>query len=137
MGETSTTDYGLNLYRYLESVWDSLGETRGGWCRMTGMADSTVLRWMQGYAPSLENMMTVANALGVSLPQVLYISGYLNEKDIKVHAAPKPSRPTVSDAIELDNTITEQERVALRMLHEAFGAAADGKKRTVRVSSRS
>lgn len=137
MGTTEPVDYGLNLTRYLEKVWDGLGTTRGAWSRQAGLADSTVLRWSQGVEPNMDNLRMVAEALNLKLTQVLLICGYITPGELKTATVPPPPvRPTVSEAIELDRTITTQEKLALRAMHDLFTQAADGHKRSVRIRSK-
>lgn len=135
MGETraADTDFGLNLYRFLQNEWDTDGITRGAWCRRKGLADSTVLRWSQGYAPSMENLVVVADVVNVTLPQLLVECGYIDKKT-SVAAPIRRERPTVADAIELDPSLDDNERAAFRAMYQALRSAKDGKKRTTRIT---
>jgi transcriptional regulator with XRE-family HTH domain len=132
---TTAIDYGMNLTRYLEAEWDGLGTTRGAWCRKVGLADSTVLRWAQGIEPDMKNLRLIAPALGLTLTQVLVICGYETEQNAKVKAPEPRTRPTVAEAIELDPTINDDERAALRAMHDALVKARDGRKRTTRITN--
>lgn len=132
MGE-SGSNYGANLYAYLEKEWDSQGLTRGAWCRIHRLADSTVLRWSQGYEPSMENLRVVADIVRVTLPQLLVVCGYIDARTSKINSPAPRERPSVAEAIELDSSIDENERQALRLMHEAFTSAKDGRKRTTRI----
>lgn len=131
-----STNHGIKLTRFLEKEWDALGVTRGGWCRVNGLADSTVLRWSTGTPPTIDNMVLVAEALNRKLVDILYYAGYLDEDSYRVRTvAPPRERVDTIDVIRTDTTLTrEGKSVLIQMVNflRAGGPVANGRRKTLR-----
>ena len=97
------------------------------------MSDATVLRWRDGDAePDMRTLRRVAEALGRPLIDVLIAAGYVDPEQAGGYAVPIRSY-SLLEAIELDRTISDGEREALRQVHDAFALVQSGQRRRVRV----
>lgn len=141
MSTSETQSHGIKLTRFLEKEWDARYTNRGAWCREVGLADSTVLRWSQGTDPDLNNLMLVADGLNRPLIEILYHAGYIPKRQIELTTVrPAAARVSVVDAIRTDEELSKAERDALLAVHAAFQSqdgASNGRRRSVRVSTRS
>lgn len=126
------SDQAIALYRFLETEWDAMDIRPTAWCRSVGLADATVLRWRDGVEPDLRSLRRVAEALGRPLLDLLVASGYVTEEEAGGYVVP-PRSYDLLEAIQLDQSISDGEREALRQVHDAFAMVGAGKAKKVTV----
>lgn len=113
MSTVSPDDYGPRLYAYLETHWRAQGTNANAWVNQhPGIQGPTVSRWRNGSVPSLANMRAVADALGVSMLDVLTAAGVVDERDAK-RAPATPAPPSIDAAIAGDPNLTDLQRRTL------------------------
>lgn len=120
------------MYAFLQQEWDAMGIRPTAWCRKVGMADATVLRWRDGVEPDLRTLRRVAEALGRPLLDLLVAAGYVTSAEAGGYSVPIRSY-SLLEAIELDRSISDGEREALRQVHDAFALVEAGRRRKVKV----
>lgn len=135
MGNQSEVNHGQALHRFLEQEWAALGVTRGAWCRSNGISDSTMVRWQQGTDPDYRLMRQVADALDRSMLEILIAGKYIRPEEVDGLGVPPRQQVSVSEAIRLDPSLTDEARDALRLLLKAFQAVESGRAKKVTVSN--
>lgn len=132
------TDHGARLTRYLETVWDDLGTTRGAWCRQHRIADSTVMRWSIGVEPDMRNYRAVAAALELPLLDILVIAGEVTLEKGDRPAPPKPRHTCRLDtALAEDNSVRPEWRQAVRALLDLEAGPVQTRRRRPKISQTS
>lgn len=127
MTHATTTNHGKELAAFLQREWDDLGVTRGEWCRMAGIADSTVMRWKAGTAPDISNLRAIADALGRSLPEILIAGRYMTEEESRGLVVRRSPPPSMRDTIARDPDLTDVEREVLRQMLDGVLMLREGK----------
>ena len=123
----SVDEWGPNLYAYLERYWRANGTNANAWTDAhPGIQGPTVSRWRTGTVPSLQAMRAVADALAVSMCDVLTAAGVI---DAKEHGRKpvEPAEPNIDAAIANDPTLTDLERRTLRDILDAIRAVESGR----------
>ncbi len=133
---TSTIEPGPALAAFIQAEADRLGTTRGAWCRMATIPDSTVIRWTQGAEPDMRNLRLVVEALpGRDILDLLVIMGYITAEDIKRGSVTPRPVIDVDLAIAKDPTLGAKERKMLKAVREAWAEVATGAVKGRRVRS--
>ena len=123
------------LYGWLEDEWAARGITMTAWCREAGISNTTVLRWREGTEPDLRTLRIVADKLERSLVDVLLAAGYIYQDEVDGYEIPTRYYDIV-ETIRLDPDLSDEEREALRQIHDAFALVESGRKRKVKVRGR-
>lgn len=115
MANTDPAQWGPALYSYLEAHWRAAGTNANAWAGShPGVEGPTLSRWKSGDAtPTLPRMVTIADALGVPLLDVLIGAGIVDRRDVGRDAA-RPAAPSIDAAIEHDPGLTALQRRTLR-----------------------
>lgn len=76
-------EYGPSLFAYLQHRWEREGLTMNGWCQQYAFQPPfqlpTLTRWRDGVTePSLQNMVKIADVLGVPRLAVLTAAGVID-----------------------------------------------------------
>lgn len=125
-------EYGPRLYSYLERHWRAAGTNANAWVNQhPTLQGPTVSRWKTGSVPSLAAMRAVADALDVTMLDVLVAAGVVDSAEVN-HEPPEPAPPTIDAAIALDPNIHPNLRAALREIVDGFRAVEAGQTRRVR-----
>lgn len=130
------SEYGPRLYAYLEQHWRALGTNANQWTGLhPDLQGPTVSRWRTGSVPKIAAMRAVADALGVSLVDVLVAAGVLDKREVGRDAAAPPA-PTIDAAIANDPTLHPRLRQTLRDLVDAWRSVDSGHAAKVSRTSR-
>jgi hypothetical protein len=131
-GMTSQAEtWGPNLHAYLEKWWQRLGTNSNAWSYANGIQGPTVSRWKSGTVPSLQAMLTVANALGVSMFDVLVAAGVVDKRELGREVV-EPGPCTVDAALKTDPSLTELQRRTLTEMLAAIREVESGETGEVR-----
>lgn len=126
MSNTDPAEYGPRLYSYLERHWHALGTNANAWAgQHPAIQGPTVSRWKAGSIPSLPAMRAVADALGVTMLDVLVASGVVDPKDAKRELR-EPPPPSIDAAIAKDPELTDLQRRTLGDILESLRAVEGG-----------
>lgn len=134
---TDPGEWGPRLYAYLETHWQASGTNANAWAdRNPGIQGPTLSRWRSGTAPSLPAMIAVADALGVTLVDVLLACGVLAPADVDGRTATQPAAPNIDVAIEHDPSLVRWQRdrlteilAAMRQVEAGADVAANAPRR--------
>ena len=108
------SEWGPNLYRYLERHWRAQGTNANAWTYAhPGVQGPTVSRWQRGTIPSLPAMRAVADALEVPMADVLVAAGVMDKRELGREPA-TPPEPDIDAAIAGDPTLSDLARRTLR-----------------------
>lgn len=136
MTNVDESEYGPRLYAYLEQHWRALGTNANQWTgQHPELQGPTVSRWRTGSVPKVAAMRAVADALGVSLVDVLVAAGVLDKREVGRDAATPPA-PTIDAAIANDPSLHPRLRQTLRDLVDAWRSVDGGQSERVRRTSR-
>lgn len=118
------TEYGPRLYAYLEAFWRANNTTANAWCdQHPGIHGPTLHRWRNGAEPKLSGCRAVADALGVSLVDLLLASGVIRKDETEgrdpVHFAP----PSLDAALKHDESVSPRLRGILRDMVKQYREA--------------
>jgi len=125
-GTESSINHGQELHHFLQREWAAQGTTRGAWCRASGFADTTLVRWSQGTSePDTRTLRQIADALGKSLIDIMLEAKYITPEEAKDLVFQRAD-PNLEEAIRLDPSLSDAHREAHRKLFQAFRAAEQG-----------
>lgn len=106
MTQTDPASWGPNLYAYLETYWAAHGTNANAWSdKHPGIQSATISRWQGGSIPSLPVMQRVADALNVTVLDLLVVAGIVSAADIGrgPSTPPVPATETVlANAADLE-----------------------------------
>lgn len=110
---------GERLAAYLEGRL-APGQSMRAFCRDHGLDNALVSAWKSGRGVDLDSARRVADALGLTLGQVLVVAGYGEPSDFGGAVPPEPVAPIVDVdyAIEHDPNLTDAERALLRQVRQ-------------------
>lgn len=125
------------LVRYLDTLRGE--QSIRAFATSKGIDHNAIHRWRKGGKPEIDGLREIANALDMSLGEVLIIAGYATPKDFD-GTKPRPAQgPSLKDAIEYDPTLSPDTRQMLRLFLSQVsevapkdGRTGKGRKRTVR-----
>jgi hypothetical protein len=131
---TPGSKHALALYAFLEKEWAAMKTGPYAWCREVGIADPTVFRWKQGVEPDMRSLRRVAEALGRPVLEILIAVRYVSVAEANGHVVAPPPSYSVLEALERDQSISDDVREVLRQVYDSVMAIESGaaKKATVR-----
>jgi transcriptional regulator with XRE-family HTH domain len=125
---TIEVDHGAALYAYLSAYWRAHGTNQNAWCDAhPGIQAPTVSRWARGTEPSLSALRKVADALGISMLDILIAADVITEAELDRPAPAAPAAPSFLDAVRLDPDLTDREREIYPEMRAAFAAVTTGR----------
>lgn len=118
---TDSREWGPRLYAYLEDYWREQGTNANAWtAQHPGVQGPTVSRWKVGaVVPSLQAMQAVADALGVTMLDVLIAAGVVDVGEVGRDAA-RAVVPDIDSAIAADPALADWQRRNLREFLDAL-----------------
>lgn len=132
MSNDDAATYGPNLYAYLAEHWTALGTNQNAWCDAhPGIHAPTVSRWRTGTEPRLPAFRQVADALGVSVVDVLVAAGVLRSDEVGGRVATAPVPASLDVALRTDPTLSDDLRKAVRDIVRAWRNVESGEAETV------
>ena len=133
---TNVDEWGPNLYAYLEAYWRANGTNANAWSGAhVGIEAPTLSRWRGGSVPSLTTMRTVADALGLSMLDILLIAGIVDASEA-TGQPPTPPVLSVDAAIKSDPDLTPFQRKTLADILDALRRVESGEVDRVEQTSR-
>lgn len=128
-----SAQWGPNLYAWLETYWRAHGTNANAWSDAhPGVSGATISRWKTGTVPGLTAMRAVADALGMSLVDVLTVAGVIREGETGARHVPDPELPSIDLAIDTDPTLSDPARDALRGVLNGIRRVESGRADEVR-----
>lgn len=128
----ASAGWGPRLAAYIETHLASDALTPNAWAdRKPGISGADITRWRQGTEPSLPKLVVVADALGVSLLDVLTASGVIGADELGREPV-TPAVPSVDASLTHDPSIHNDDRARLRDIVDAFRAVRSGQAAVVR-----
>jgi hypothetical protein len=119
--------WGPRLHAWLEAYWRANNTNANAWTDShPGIQGATVSRWKSGTVPSLQAMRSVADALGISIVEVLKIAGVVREGEDGHGEVIVPAPPSIDVAIAQDESLSPLARKTLRDILAAIRAVERG-----------
>lgn len=120
--------HGPALVAYLDQLRD--GQSVRAFGLERGIDPAQINKWRNGAAPSLDHLRRVADALELTLGEVLIIARFGTREDFTVSTRPPPlpAPPRIADAIKKDPDLSDAEREVLQGVWGALEAARAGRK---------
>ncbi|HET8581732.1 MAG TPA: helix-turn-helix transcriptional regulator [Jatrophihabitans sp.] len=132
-----TAQHGPALYAYLADYWRTNGTNQNAWCdQHPGIHAPTVSRWRNGTEPRLSAFRAVADALGVSILDVLQAAGVITAAEAKGRTVAPHAAPSLDVALERDETVPASARRAIAEMLRAIRDVESGKAAQVTASPR-
>jgi len=119
-----------------QALHDSRVGNAANLARSTGVADSTVSRWLAGTAPDIDQCRKLAGALGVPMLEVVVRAGHLTRAEAQLREA-RAVVPVVRleprEALVGDDSLADDARVILLAAYDAArGEQRPGLRRVAR-----
>lgn len=134
MSDSDSNQAGPALARYFHAQMLP-GESLRAFCISRGIDYNRAVQWQSGAEPRMGHLQRVAEALGLTLLQVLVIAGFISE-DEAGGAGVVPPRPSLDEAIAYDGSLSEDSKDTLRRIVAGLRAVESGEAEQAKVTKR-